>query len=203
MIAALFIAAWAVSAAPAANAPDRRLDAAASEVARHPVFVWCETDEAAWAVLVRGSAVERFTVAGQPIIWLSPPVCLALRRALDHKPPEQGGFPLGQALFGLLHEALHQRGEADDTKADCGALALVPEYAVALLGISQRVYVTKTVWTRRVRVGGRWIKKRIRVLIRVRVPNPKLAQVIGEATTAWSNSPYNRGPCSPARAAAS
>jgi hypothetical protein len=197
MIAGL-IAALAVSTATAANAPDRRLDAAATEIARHPVFVWCETDEAAWGHLVQGAPrvdPGGFTAAGQPIIWLSPSVCSTLRRALHKGPPPARPLPLGEALFYFLHQALHQRGEADDTKADCGALTLVPEYAVVLLGIPKRVYVTKTTWTRRVRVHGRWIKKRIRVAIRVRAPNPKLAQVIGEAMVAWSNSPYNHGAC--------
>lgn len=50
----------------AANVPDSRLDAAASEVAGRPVYIHCETDEAAWVELTRavvavpGQHVEGF-----------------------------------------------------------------------------------------------------------------------------------------------
>lgn len=183
-----------VSAANAENAPDLRLDSTASEVGGHAVSVWCEADDINWMQLVRNafqdetmdaSRVRGFNVRDSTVVYLSPSVCLTLRSGLKDAPPNGEFLDRGTALFVFLFEALRQSvpdmGVSREAELSCRSVMLVPHYATTLLGIPTRITVTKTV-SRRVRVKGRWVTRRVRV--RRLGANPLLAQIAREAEAA-------------------
>jgi hypothetical protein len=62
---------------------------------------------------------------------------------------------------------------------------------VSLLAIPERISVTTTAlkW-KRVKVGGKWVRRRVRVRIRVLVANPRLAQLVSEAEAVRRAAPY-------------
>jgi hypothetical protein len=202
VVVALSLALALVASARAGNTPDPRLDAVATEIAAHPVNVWCETDSAEWArtvSLVFGPDIDPIYVRGYTFVTnatvnLAPIVCLTLLWELSGRqgtPPPY--LPRGVALLTLIHEAVHQRGVRDEGIADCIAIKLVPRYATTLFGIPATVakwkYVSRS---KRVRVNGRLERRRVRVRIRVIVPNPQHVSVVRDAENARFASPHYR-----------
>lgn len=184
----LVLALLLVASARAGNAPDPRLDAVATEIAGHPVNVHCEAEPAAWAEIVAVAfpgapfspdRLQGFAYYGGPVVYLSPANCLTLRAELKAELPAGLLRFTGEALMTLLHESVHARGVVDERETDCIALGLLRHYATNLLLIPARVYVSKRVSrVKRVKVKGRWVRRTIRVRVRVLVPNPRLANLI-------------------------
>lgn len=177
-----------VASARAGNVPDPRLDAAATEIAGHPATVYCETEPAAWAEIVAANfpgapfspdRLQGFAPYGGSVVYLSPANCLTLRAELKAAFPVGFLRSTGEALMTLLHESIHARGVVDEQATDCAALGLLRHYAINLLRIPERVYVSKLVArVKRVRVNGRWVRRTVRVRVRVLVPNPRLTNLI-------------------------
>lgn len=186
----LVLALLLVASARAGNAPDLRLDAAATEIAGHPVSVHCEAEPAAWAEIVAANfpgtpfspdRLQGFAPYGGSVVYLSPANCLTLRAELKAEPPAGLLRFTGEALMTLLHESIHARGVVDEHSTDCAALGLLRHYAVNLLLIPERVYVSKLVpRVKRVKVKGRWVRRTVRVRVRVLVPNPRLTNLIAD-----------------------
>lgn len=191
-----------VSTAQAGNVPDPRLDAVAAEIAGHPVNVWCETDSAEWSRMVSavfGPTVDPIYVRGYTLyssttVNVAPIVCATLLWEIGGRqgtPPPY--LPRGVALLTLVHESVHQRGVTDEGIADCIAIKLLPRFVGTLYGIPAKVAQRKYVYRwKRVRVKGKLVSRRVRVPIRVVVPNPKYTLVVQEAESARRASPYFR-----------
>jgi hypothetical protein len=177
----------------AADAPDSRLDATATEIAGHSLTVACETDEAAWSALLAsvgdtppdGEYVRGFTAPGS-VVHLSPAVCLSLRFGLHDAAPASSEIAPGVALEVLLFESLRQRttnlGVGQEAVLECQAVGLVRAYGTKLLKIPAKVAETKTVYRwKRVLVHGKWVRKRVAFRVRVLVANPALASLVNQA----------------------
>ncbi|MDE2098614.1 MAG: hypothetical protein KGL39_15275 [Patescibacteria group bacterium] len=155
-------------AAQASNSPDLTLDTAASYVAGHAVTVWCETDWAAWLSMEQQNGVSEaggFTHIGTPVVYVAPDVCEELHALIDRR--DVGSFFAADAVLTLAHEAVHQRGVADEGAADCAALSLVKDVATTFFGIP------KTVPQRYIELATRRVAGK-----RVRVPTLKTRQII-------------------------
>jgi hypothetical protein len=165
-------------AANAENAPDPRLDGAASEVGGHAVSVWCEADPINWMQLVRNafqddtmdaSRVRGFNIRGSTVVYLRPSVCLTLRSGLKDSAPNGMFRDRGTALVVFLFESLRQSvpdmaGGRADVSRGCARAALrddAPRYTSEGDGHEDRL-----------ETGSRegWVTRRVRV--RKLIPNP-------------------------------
>lgn len=171
LIAAVVVTLAIAPAAAAANYPSPVLDAAASAVAGKPVTVWCEMDPSAWATMIPAgvSEVDGFThVGGEPVLYLSPQVCMELHAILDRD--NVGTFFAAQGIEALAHEAVHQRGITDEGETDCAALTQVVTVAERL-GITATVRKSFIGYAKRL-IAGRHV--RVPVLKSRTLPNPFL-----------------------------
>jgi hypothetical protein len=166
-----FVGAFACAGTASAwNAGTPKLDVIATDVAGHPVTVWCETDPETWIELL-GSSPEManvlgFTYLAEPIVYVNPTDCRILRLAsFGYDPADTGLFYLARAIRDLVHESVHQRGITDEGITDCTALVAMPEVAVRFFGFNRTAVVRR---------GRR----------KVRVPDPALARLL-EWAHAW------------------
>jgi hypothetical protein len=158
-----------VASAHAATSADRHnvlFDQVATQVAGHPVTVFCEDDWADWLVTNEGVANNGFTNVAVPEVFISPRQCETLQALADHE--DVGTYFAASALLTLVHEAIHQRGILDEGVTDCTAIPLVAGVATQFFGIpatvdeistvSRRVTSSKRVKvSRRIKVKGRYV----------------------------------------------
>lgn len=171
--AALLIA----PAAHADNSPHPVLDAVATAVAGKPVTVYCENSWYDWIMFfadqgIDGSGINGFTSLSRPVVYVSPRQCETLHALINRE--DVGTYYAATALLTLVHEAVHQRGVADEGMADCTALPLVPQLAASHFTIpatvaAQRIVTTQeqqivtvdeqrvVTTSRRVRRNGKWV----------------------------------------------
>lgn len=177
-------AAFLAFAAPAAAGswPDARLDQAASSVAGHPVFVYCEDDWVEWYNTFRvNQNVFGFTYLSRPVVFVNPRECLTLHALVNGA--DVGTFYASIALLTLVHESVHQRGISDEGITECTALPLVPGIATAYFGIPQTAPQEYTASVVK-RVGRRRVT--VQVVRTRQVPNPYLDRLAAD-TRAWHN----------------
>lgn len=140
VVIACTVALIAVAGARAANWPDPRLDTAASQVAGHPVQVWCEDSVSYWvhvgdSIGVDFGTVQGFTVPSQSTtVYITPQICRTLHALLGSGPNEVGNYWGSLAVHVLVHEAEHQAGHVDEGETDCAALTQDDAIAVAFFG---------------------------------------------------------------------
>lgn len=154
------------STASAGNWKDARLDAVASHVAGKPLEVQCEDS---WYVWINSgeqhgedwSVLDGFTVMSEPVVYVNPDRCETLHALLELGPRGVGAYHAAGAVLTLVHEAVHQRGIANEGDTDCTALSLVDDVAVRHFGYkrTERVPYTVTTTSRR-KVSGRWVTTR-------------------------------------------
>src|SRR4249919_214026 len=142
LLAIALVALAASTAAPAANDPNPAFDALASEVAGHPVAVWCEDNAYDWDQVAYGDPefpgpgeyLDGFTAPTlSNVIYLAPHICDSLWTAIVNGVwgyQDAGMSPFAHALLTVIHESEHQRGIADEGQAECAALPLVSQAAV-------------------------------------------------------------------------
>jgi hypothetical protein len=189
LVIAAAVAAIMAPLSAASNWPDNRLDAVATQVAGHPVNVWCESSWSDWihtgdSADENWDGVRGFTFLSAPTIYIAPDACFTLHAMLNRE--NVGSLHAADALLVLAHESVHQRGISDEGMTDCTALPLVPSLAVNSFGIPSMApeKYAVTVWkTMRVKVGGKWVTKRYATQqVRWRsIPNPWLAQLANDA----------------------
>lgn len=125
------VAASTVAAAPAGFYEAVRLDPAASFVAGKPASIYCAATMAAYyeaGVAATGrpsQGTAGFSTIGGSQSFLSTWVCSYLNRWLAHKPVTR--YHLAVSIEVLAHEAELERGIADESLADCAALAAMPQ----------------------------------------------------------------------------
>ena len=178
--------------ANAENQSNPVFDQIASDVAGKPVTVYCEDDWYPWIKSfeedgLNGTFVTGFTFPDTPIVFVSPRQCETLWAL--HERQSVGTCYAASAIFTLAHEAVHQRGIADEGLTDCTALPLVAGLAVKYFGITEtvteRYLVPKTI-KRTVMVAKK--KKTVTVRTTVQatrtVPNPWFQQLKVD-TVSW------------------
>jgi hypothetical protein len=180
--------------AHAANQPHWKLDAAVTAVAGKPVAAFCEVDSEHWADRIRTnfgpaqspSLLLGYTLLSNPIVYLSPRVCIALKQALERGITLAGAYPVSLALNTLAHEAVHQRGVINEAVTECLANRYVRTLAVAHFGVPVKVTVKRIV-----RVSGRLVTRT------VMVANPLLTRLTELAKYWTSTKPaqYRGGVC--------
>jgi len=171
--------------ANAENQSNSVFDQIATDVAGKPVTVYCEDDWYPWIKSfeedgLNGTYVTGFTFPDTPIVFVSPRQCETLWAL--HERQSVGTYYAASAIFTLAHEAVHQRGIADEGLTDCTALPLVAGLAVKYFGITEtvteRYLVPKTI-KRTVTVAKK--KKTVTVRTTVQatrtVPNPWFQQL--------------------------
>lgn len=181
-------------AARGANSPNATLNAVASNVAGHPVSVWCETSDRGWVDLENQHNTgedDGFTVQGEPTVYLAPRICDTLEYMLGYGYQATGLLWDALAIKTLLHESVHQRGITDEGVTDCTALSLLPQY-VTDFGIPATVSATSyTRVTRAVRITFGVRHKVVRYSTMVpsttQVPNPDLQKLENYAES-WHKS---------------
>ena len=201
LIALLAVVLVALAASTAANAedwPHASFDAVVTEVAGHPVHVYCEASNWEWetathSVGVAGGDLYGFAPFGGDVVLISPLICESLHIAVEAGYRDAGLAHFARAALVLIHEAMHSRGIVDEGEADCAALPLVSSMAVKYLGVPQTVSQPRVVTTFK-KVG----KKRVRVrtVVQRKVPNPDLARIQAWARV-WHDiaPPAYRGNC--------
>lgn len=177
-----FAAAVFPVSASAKNQSNAKLDAVAADVARRPLTVWCETSWTDWLSMVAaknlnsgeatGEDVNGFTAMDEQVVYVSPRQCETLTAAIEFGHEQLGSYYLASAMLTLVHEAVHQRGIADEGITDCTALSLLPRVATRFFGYHATDRVT-------VRVHGQ--------LVRRTVANPAFADLLDFAR-AWHRS---------------
>jgi hypothetical protein len=172
LVLAVLAAAIQAGVANAENQSNPVFDQIATEVAGKPVTVHCEDDWYPWIKAfeeegLNGTGVTGFTFLEEAVVFVSPRQCETLWALHDRQ--SVGTYYAASAIFTLAHEAVHQRGIADEGLTDCTALPLVPGLAVKYFGITQtmteRYLVPKTI-KRTVTVA----KKKKTVTVRTNVP---------------------------------
>jgi len=133
MVAVLALGGTADAAAPAGFSLSPRLAPAASFVAGKPVKVWCASSQYNWEQFLAatgraGIEANGSAIPGSSEIKLSPTVCQNLRLQLAGKPVRY--IALGPSILGLVHEAIHDRGESNEGVTDCAAVHEMPRVAV-------------------------------------------------------------------------
>lgn len=186
LFALVLATAATASAAPAGNWPEPKLDAVASQVAGKQVAVWCEENWGDWihagdSVSEDWSYVDGFTFIGRPTVYLAPSVCETLH-ALVRLPGagDVGLYHAALAIHVLVHEAVHQRGIANEGDTDCTALALLGDVAVRHFGFTAKEREPYTVTTtRRVKVGkGKFATVRDTAVRFREVESPRLKRLL-------------------------
>ena len=86
---------------------------------------------------LNGTYVTGFTFPDTPIVFVSPRQCETLWAL--HERQSVGTYYAASAIFTLAHEAVHQRGIADEGLTDCTALPLVAALAVKYFGVTETV----------------------------------------------------------------
>ena len=184
-VMAVVAAALLAGTASAASQPNPVFDQIATEVAGKPVAVYCENDWYPWIKYfesdgVNGAVVNGFTFPDVPTVFISPRQCETLWAL--HNRESVGTYYAASAIFTLAHEAVHQRGIADEGVTDCTAMPLVAGIALKYFGITetitQQYLVPKTI-KRTVTVGTK--KKTITIRTSVEasraIPNPWFEQL--------------------------
>lgn len=192
VVAVVLATATTATATPQANWPEPKLDAVASQIAGKPVAVWCEDNWGDWihagdSISEDWSYVNGFTFIDRPTVYLAPSVCETLH-ALVRLPGtgDVGLYHAALAIHVLVHEAVHQRGIANEGETDCTALALLRDVAVQHFGFTateRQAYTVTT--TRRVKVGKRKFATVRNTAVRYReVESPRLVRLV-EFGKAW------------------
>lgn len=138
MRSALLIAVAALVAVPAAGAAappgfyeSLVLEPAASFVAGRPARVYCALTPAGWqdyAAARRVPDAYALTVVGTDQTMLEPVTCRVLRTQLRSRRVDE--YAVAAAVRTLVHEAIHQRGVADEGQTECAAMHEMPRVAV-------------------------------------------------------------------------
>jgi hypothetical protein len=188
----------AAGTAWAANAPDQRLTAVASEIAGHPVNVWCEASPADWPALVRehnpgasdpdpNATIGAFSAPSLDTTYLGPRACVSLRQAIHAGAPDKLALPAiplppAEGLMVLLHESEHHAGHVDEHETECAALGQLRHYLTSLYRWPAKVTVTKRVkrW-HYVLVNGKRVRRAYYVRVKRTAPNPKIKQAVSDA----------------------
>jgi hypothetical protein len=194
----LFIAIAVIAAgvhagvATASNQSNAVFDQIATEVAGKPVAVHCEDDWYPWIKYfeedgLNGTGVNGFTFSEAPVVFVSPRQCETLWAL--HTRQSVGTYYAASAIFTLAHEAVHQRGIADEGLTDCTAMPLVAGIAVKYFGITETIterYLVPRTIRRTVTVARK--KKTITVRTTVPatrvIPNPWFEQLKSD-TLEW------------------
>ena len=140
------------TAALASDWPDPTFDRISTEVAGHPVHVFCDNSWSEWGQLEATAGLGPFDAAGftfasRPVTYLDPEVCSTLHYLLSDGPRIAGIAWAGESIVALIHEAVHQSNWADMAKfydeglTDCTALSLLPRYA-ATFGFATTITTT-------------------------------------------------------------
>jgi hypothetical protein len=203
IILVLLTAAIAASVASAGNAPDSRLDVAASSVVGRSVNVWCETSWADWVHL--GDALHTdysytlgfsfpfaTTAPLNSTLYIAPDQCMTLRLLLGNP----GGSDVGPAeaalaVHTLVHEATHLAlSSGDEHLVDCTALTHDATVATTYFGVPSTEQ----------QVNYQPVKRHGRTIAMRRVVSTVPSTYLQRFTSwdwAWHNNapaPYN-GPC--------
>jgi hypothetical protein len=123
--------------ASAADWPNGTLDQVATQVAQHPVHVYCEDDYTEWRLFENAFDVDlngfTFPLGGNVYpfapntLYLGPEVCGTLHVLVQYGVGDAGPYWAGLAVLTLVHEASHQRLRSlDEALTECTALKLVP-----------------------------------------------------------------------------
>jgi hypothetical protein len=205
VVALALVAPIAASAASANNAPNPAFDAAASELAGRPIFVWCEARWADWlgALGEDGDGILGFYSPSQPdYVFVAPQVCEALWVGKGAGVTMAGTQPLARAVLTLAHEAFHARGIVNEAEAEACAMKTARDLAIKHFGLpttEQRQKVVQKTVTRTVRANGKKVKIRVQVptLVSVTVESPVLASFQEALAIEHSFAPpeYQNGVC--------
>lgn len=151
----LVSATTAGAAAPAGFSSSPRLAPAASFVAGKPVAVYCANTEYDWKQFLEttgrtGSDANGSAVPGSSEVKLSPSLCTNLRLQLAGKTVRN--VALGPSILALVHESIHDRGEANEGATDCAAVHEMARVAVKFFHVKagkQLRAVMAATWTYR------------------------------------------------------
>lgn len=111
----------------------KRLEPAASFIARKPVTVWCANNPAAWSAWLAANNdlaldVIGATYPGTSETHFSPILCANL--VLQLTDGGEGYTALAPSIKTLTHESILMRGETDEGTTDCDAMHEMPGVAV-------------------------------------------------------------------------
>lgn len=135
-----------------------RLTPIASHVAGGPIAVHCARTYTAWATQVAATgggnprSIGGYALVEAGEIHLAQWTCRQLEGWLRGKnvPPLK---QFATAAFGFVHEAIHMRGETDESVVDCAALRELP-------GVVTRRFGVKRAATRRAIMAAAWAAHR-------------------------------------------
>ncbi len=184
--AALLVLVVYTATARASNWPEPRLDAIATQIAGHPVSVYCEMDWRPWIYNGEYGAAG-FTYLEYTTVFIAPDWCEALHYLVAGE--DVGSIYAAEAILVLTHESMHQRNRLvpalgrNEAFTECLALKEFRSVAVSLFGIPE------TVQQQSFKLVTRLLKRRVRgktvtfkvsqtVPIVVTLPNPYLQRVL-------------------------
>jgi hypothetical protein len=111
------------------------LERVASFIAGKPATIYCARTTAGWSaytVPIYGDVnINGTTYPGSSETLLAPPVCANLAA-----PRRTAPYLLAASILTLTHEAIHQRGEADEGRTECAAMHEMPRVAVKFFGVA-------------------------------------------------------------------
>jgi hypothetical protein len=175
--------------ANATNRSHATLDAITSEIAGHPLNVWCEDNEYDWFVTLRAPInvngfMYFYTNTSTPynnVVYLSPRQCERVHLALGSGYPDAGLAPTIGVVFTLVHEAVHHRGIKDEGVTDCTALPFVVPMMEKYFGLTRTITANvQQSYTKIIRrkVKGKWynFKDRAVRMVTTTIPNPDFAK---------------------------
>jgi len=218
-----------------------KLDQIADDiVGASDMVVASEDDPTEWATFfppgTNADNVLGFVILGDPsffhLIFLSPDVYQVFSNWLASGTTQGSEYPFAVAAMSLVHESFHWRLDSgDESTVNACALKYLPTYLSTEFGVpatitqtsTQQVPVTSTTTkpvthvryvTKRVKVQGKWTKKRVRVTsttyttvttttyqtqtATTNVPNPEFTSIVADANDFYTHQPppYNAGTCS-------
>jgi hypothetical protein len=139
-----------VAAANAQNIPHEKINAIASKMAGKTVSIHCEINSETWHQMVQdtsggtrnGTDIDGYAFPNGTRAFVSPRVCEALWIDIQEGYLVAGLYPLTNALFAVLHEAVHLTGVMDENITDCTALKAFKSF-LPMVGVP--LTVTKVV----------------------------------------------------------
>jgi hypothetical protein len=173
-----------------ADRPNATLDNIASEIAGHPVHVWCEGNPADWQTSAMG-----WTLPPQygHTVYVMPAVCDYLQRLLDSS-TDRSLMALNWiaiSVHTLVHESVHQIGgeyadcyaagptdQGCEARTDCKALSLDEGVLVKWFGYGPTLAHGWKMVAKVVRRHGHKVRVMKRVNFTVMLEHPDLAQIL-------------------------
>jgi hypothetical protein len=137
-----------------------KLDSVASSIAGHPVSVYCDSSQAEWVDVSRatsgaGDGLLGFTYGPNAVdpfgnsntIYLNPTACTTFQTYAANgwgttlAARDAGMYWLGGAALTLVHESIHQSGNADEGQTECAAIKQLPTDLSTLFGVPTTITV--------------------------------------------------------------